>query len=182
MLEGSTGFVLDRGERWTANRIGCVSPSGMMLSPRLRRQYLPPGQLVVCADPCAVTTIVGSCVAVCLMDRVARVGGMNHYILPFKARNDDCLRYGAVAIPRLIDGVLAMGGRRDRLEAKVFGGASVVGALCHDGDHLGSRNVRLARQILSENGIPIIAEDVNGDRGRKVFFQSDEGTAWVRKL
>jgi chemotaxis protein CheD len=160
--------------------VGQVGPARPPL--RLPRQYLPPGQLVVCADSSAITTIVGSCVAVCLMDREAGVGGMNHYLLPYRTRPDDCLRYGAHAIPMLIACMLDAGGRKDRLAAKIFGGARLLGAPRHDGDHLGNRNVRLARQLLSENRIPIVAEDVNGDRGRKVFFHSDDGTAWVRKL
>lgn len=173
MPDGSTSGVLDRARNETAAPIGARRP---------RHRYLPPGHLVVCSNSCTVVTIVGSCVAICLVDRVARVGGMNHYLLPYNTKIDDGLRYGVVAIPRLIAGVLAAGGRKNRLEAKVFGGANVIGVLANHGDHLGNKNVQLAYRLLSESRIPIVAEDVNGTRGRKVLFDPDEGTAWVKRL
>jgi len=144
--------------------------------------YLPPGQMVVSVEPCAVTTVVGSCVAVCVTDPVARVGGMNHYLLPQCAGTDNPLRYGAKAIPQLIERALALGARRERLEAKVFGGASVLGALARQREHLGAKNARLAFELLRSAGISVLAEDVDGAQGRKVIYHTDDGAAWVRRL
>lgn len=144
--------------------------------------YLPPGQMVVSAEPCAVTTVVGSCVAVCVTDPVARVGGMNHYLLPQCAGTDNPLRYGVKAIPQLIERALALGARRERLEAKVFGGASVLGATARRGEHLGAKNARLAFELLRSAGISVLAEDVDGAQGRKVIYHTDDGAAWVRRL
>ena len=135
------------------------------------------------AEPYAVTTILGSCVALCLHDHQARVGGVNHYLLPLQLGRRDAPRYGSAAIPMLIDKLLALGARRDRLVAKVFGGACVMSG----GDeqrrtHLGAQNTEVAFRLLAEEGIPVTAEDVHGNRGRKVVFHTDDGSAWVKRL
>lgn len=135
------------------------------------------------AEPYAVTTILGSCVALCLHDHQARVGGVNHYLLPLQLGRRDAPRYGSAAIPMLIDKLLALGARRDRLVAKVFGGACVMSG----GDeqrrtHLGAQNTEVAFRLLAKEGIPVTAEDVHGNRGRKVVFHTDDGSAWVKRL
>jgi chemotaxis protein CheD len=183
-------MVLELSTAWPVSDAG----SGESGAPSVKRvwtpprkegyasHYLPPGQIVASAAPSVITTIVGSCVAVCLTDPEAGVGGINHYLLPERIGTESSLRYGVVAIPRLIERVLALGAAKDRLEAKVFGGASVVGALTRRGDHLGAKNARLAFELLRAQAIRVVAHDVGGDRGRKVVFHSDDGTAWVRRL
>ena len=129
------------------------------------------------------TTILGSCVAVCLWDRRLRLGGANHFLLPHGAgRGNDAARFGNVAVDRLITELVGLGSQRADLQAKVFGGAAVIEAFRGREGHLGSSNVELARARLNEHGIPIVAEDVGGHRGRKVIFQTDSGIALVRLI
>jgi chemotaxis protein CheD len=146
--------------------------------------FLHAGHLAVSADPCTITTIVGSCVTVCLFDPVRRAGGANHYVLPLASASSlSSLRFGDVAVAELVRRMMALGCRQGDLQAKVFGGAGVF--LASDrlgGESLGAKNVRMARQILGERRIPVVAEDLGGDRGRKVVFQTDAGDVWVRRL
>jgi chemotaxis protein CheD len=137
--------------------------------------------MVVSREPCRVTTVLGSCVAVGLWDPSSGVGGVNHFLLP---QGSDTARFGNVAVRMLIREVVAAGGRRRLLQAKVFGGACVLRAFkgVGTGTHLGQKNVEVARQILIDEGIPVAAEDVEGDRGRKLIFQTHDGAAWVRSL
>jgi chemotaxis protein CheD len=147
-----------------------------------RDVYLVPGAMHASADPCAVTTILGSCVAVCLTDVERRIGGINHYALPGRPVDGETLRFGTHAVRSLIEALVALGCRPARLQAKIFGGACVVshgGSWAH---HLGAQNVSVARELLGQAGIPVVAEDVEGFRGRKVIYFTDEGTAWIRRL
>ena len=147
----------------------------------LQQAYLHAGHMVVSREPCRVTTVLGSCVAVGLWDPSSGVGGVNHFLLP---QGSDSARFGNVAVRTLIREVVAAGGRRRLLQAKVFGGACVLRAFkgVGTGTHLGQKNVEVARQILIDEGIPVAAEDVEGDRGRKLIFQTHDGAAWVRSL
>jgi chemotaxis protein CheD len=144
--------------------------------------YLHPGQLFVSQDPHAVTTILGSCVSVCLWDSVRRVGGANHYLLPQSVGDGlASARFGSVAIFSLIERIEALGSRKQDLKAKVFGGACVIEAFAEK-SHLGSQNADLGLRILRQEGIPVMAEDVGGRRGRKVIFHTDSGLVLVRLI
>lgn len=146
--------------------------------------YLHPGQLHAAAGPVTITTILGSCVAICLFDRARGVGGTNHYLLPHHAdERSGSSRFGNVAMRRLLDHVLALGARRHELEAKLFGGACVLEAFrANERQHLGAQNVAAARTLLHAQSIPVRAEDVGGRRGRKLVFRVDDGTALVKLL
>lgn len=149
----------------------------------LQQAYLHAGHLIVSRDPCRVTTILGSCVAVGLWDPTTGVGGINHFLLPHGTGPDlESARFGNMAIRALIREVVAAGARRRHLEAKLFGGACVLRAFQSGTTHLGKKNVIVARQVLSDEGIPVKAEDVEGERGRKLIFQTHDGSAWVRSL
>ena len=143
--------------------------------------YLHAGQVAVASQPTAITTVLGSCVAVCLHDPDACVGGMNHFLLPHHVERERSPRFGSCAVPALIEAVVRAGASRGALVAKVFGGASVLGAL-RAGRNLGDENVQLALRLLEEERIPVLDRDVGGTRGRKVVLLADEGTAWVRQL
>jgi chemotaxis protein CheD len=143
--------------------------------------YLHAGHLVIASRPTAITTVLGSCVAVCLHDPISKIGGMNHFLLPLHVDRDHSPRFGTVAVPQLVDAVVRAGASRSALVAKVFGGASVIGVLAR-GRRLGEENALLALRLLEEARIPVLDKDVGGSRGRKVVFFVDEGTAWVRQL
>lgn len=148
-----------------------------------QRLHLHAGQLATFDTPAALTTILGSCVAVCLWDEGAGVGGMNHFLLPHWVGDGLASpRFGNIAVGSLIEQVLAMGGQPNRLQAKVFGGACVLAGAAEEGEHLGQRNVEVALKILGREGIDVLARDVGGRRARKLIFHTDNGSAWVKRL
>ena len=144
--------------------------------------YLHAGQLHAASVPTAITTVLGSCVSVCLYDPATKVGGMNHFLLPLHVEREASPRFGTIAVPALVEAVVRAGATRGGLVAKVFGGASVIGALGKTGRRLGDENAALAMRLLEEARIPVLDRDVGGERGRKLVFMVDEGTAWVRQL
>ncbi len=145
------------------------------------RKYVLPGRLFVTAEPYVVTTILGSCVAVCLWDPTLRAGGVNHFLLPHRAGPRlSSPRFGDPAMERLIAKTLALGSRPRDLQAKVFGGAHVLDQ--GDDRHLGARNVEVAHRVLAREGIPVVAEDVGGKGGRKVIFHTVDGRVLLRKF
>lgn len=120
------------------------------------------------------TTVLGSCVAVCLFDATARVGGMNHYLLAKAAGDDEqSLKYGAHAMELLINALLKQGARRDQLRAKVFGG----GVMNDSFRHIGPQNSAFALRYLSTEGIPVEGEDIGGRSARRVNFHPTTGRA-----
>ncbi len=161
-------------------RVAAEPPAFGRLLPAPIRVYLAPGLLYASAEAAQVTTILGSCVAVCLWDPQARVGGMNHFLLPEGAPHSP--RFGKSAVPLLIERVLELGARRSRLKAKVFGGACVLEAFRAGAQTLGVRNVEVARDRLHSEGIRVVGEDVGGDLGRKLVFDVQTGSAWIRAI
>ena len=156
-----------------------MSSATAILQPVGERLYLAPGRLHASAGEAQVTTILGSCVAVCLFDPTAGVGGINHYLLPSGSPASG--RFGDSATTLLLEAVLAQGADRRRLQAKVFGGACVLEAF-RDTPSLGARNVEVADERLAAEGIPVVGRDVGGERGRKVVFEVATGAAWVRLI
>jgi chemotaxis protein CheD len=144
------------------------------------RHYLYPGTLFVHREPHLVTTVLGSCVAVCLWDQGSRVGGINHYLLPlWNGEGLPTPRYGNIAIIKLIDKVRAMGAG-SKLIAKVFGGASMWektdGLLA-----VGQRNIELAIELLDQQRIPVVSSDFGGSVGRKIIFHTGDGTVLLKR-
>ena len=145
--------------------------------------YLHPGQLFASAERSAVSTILGSCVAVCLWDPILKIGGINHYLLPlWTGEGTASPRFGNVAVQDLLNRLLELGSQKRRLQAKLFGGACVIEAFRERENHLGTKNVQAAEELLGKEGIPLVGHDVGGCRGRKLIFHTDNGTAWVRQL
>jgi chemotaxis protein CheD len=121
-----------------------------------------------------LTTILGSCVAACIRDPVAGVGGMNHFLLPEGSGADSgAQRFGVNAMEMLINGILSRGGDRRRLEAKLFGGANVMAGLSNVGTH----NADFARRFLEDEGIYLVGEDVGGTAPRRIQFWPASGRA-----
>ncbi len=140
----------------------------------MKEIYLLPGKLVACAEPSRVRTILGSCVAVALHDQSLRFSGINHYLLASPTGSPEAGkgRYGDLAIPELIRRMLELGSRTFALTAKIYGGGEVLDDV-RIGRGVGRGNVEVARKLLGEAGIPIIFEDVGGDRGRKLVLLSE---------
>jgi chemotaxis protein CheD len=141
-------------------------------------QVIAQGEFAVGDRPeTVIQTILGSCVAVCLRDPVMRVGGMNHILLPDGgAGRIGVASFGASDMERLMNALLKRGAMRDRLEAKVFGGAAVVAGL----SDIGARNAAFVRSFLAAEGIVTLSENVGGDRPRQVRFWPESGRAQHR--
>ena len=145
--------------------------------------YLQPGQLFVSLENYAVTTILGSCVSVCLWDPVTKIAGINHFLLPSSSQDArGSTRFGDCAVRELIADVRALGAALNRVQAKIFGGACVLDAFRGGDHHLGAKNIAVARAELEQAKIPILGEDVGGRRGRKLIFHTGSGAAWVKEL
>jgi chemotaxis protein CheD len=138
------------------------------------------GQAYVDYAPHAISTVLGSCVAVCLYDPIAGVGGMNHYLLPFWNGNGlQSLKYGNIAIPKLIEMMEKKGSRVASMKAKVFGGASMNSNRVNN-MMIGEKNIMVAKDILSSYNIEILAHDLGGYSGRKVQFNIETGKVLMK--
>jgi chemotaxis protein CheD len=144
-----------------------------------------PNEFYVTSEDMVLQTVLGSCVAACIQDRTAGVGGMNHFMLPDDgadtgATNTDATRYGAYAMEVLLNELLKRGARRERLEAKVFGGAAVLAGMTTI--NIGDRNSVFVRRYLALEKVRILAEDLQGVHPRKVCYMPSTGQVMVRKL
>ena len=144
-----------------------------------RRIHVGQGEHHVTSDADVVlSTVLGSCVAMCLRDPVAGIGGMNHFLLPegAGAGTDAGRRYGAYAMELLINDVLKAGGRRERLEAKLFGGGRMFDSL----KDVGNSNADFAERFLADEGIPVVVASLRGAGGRRVHYWPVTGRALQR--
>ncbi len=160
----------------------CVFPCCTMNGSDNNNHYLLPGNIFAHRDEYTVTTVLGSCVSVCLWDPASGIGGINHYMLPLW--NGDGLaspRYGNIAIEKLIEKMLDLGADRGRLRAKIFGGGDVL-KVTNSFMKIGARNVVLAQDILRDEKIPIISSDTGGQNGRKLLYNTRTGVALVKLL
>lgn len=141
--------------------------------------FLYPGQLYVSRHGAEISTILGSCAAVCLWDSRKRIGGMNHYLLP-EGEEDSAnpYRYGNNANAALLKQMLSLGCDVKDLQGKIFGGSSAFSA--DPENSLGAQNVKLAEEFLQKHRIPLLLMDVNGKRGRRLTFHTDDGTTFIR--
>jgi chemotaxis protein CheD len=143
--------------------------------------FLAPGVVHCTSVPSRVTTILGSCVAVCLWDKVQRVGGINHFILPYRRQDRPSPRFGDVAIENLVEKMQRLGCNLDSMRAKVFGGAAVL-PFASGGDPVGEQNIRMAMECLREHGIPVIAQRTGGRTGLLIRLFTESGDVLVRRV
>ncbi|MBF0372866.1 MAG: chemoreceptor glutamine deamidase CheD [Alphaproteobacteria bacterium] len=138
------------------------------------------GDCYVTNDPNEVLcTVLGSCVAACVRDEAIGWGGMNHFLLPEGANGANlCMRYGGFAMEQLINGILARGGKRERLEIKVFGGANVLANMWAVGD----ANALFIERFLANEGLALAASHLRGKLARKVQFFPVAGKVRMREL
>jgi chemotaxis protein CheD len=144
-----------------------------------------PAEYYVTTSNTVLSTVLGSCVAACLHDAEAKVAGMNHFMLPEDndrtARNpQESMRYGTYAMDVLIAEMLRAGARRERLQAKVFGGGAVLANMTTL--NIGDRNADFVLRYLREQNIPVAAQDLRGAHARRVCFVPATGKASVRRL
>lgn len=143
--------------------------------------FLTPGGLYCTATPTVITTILGSCISVCLWDRIHRIGGMNHFVLPASANDMGSARYGDVSLGRLMEQMIELGARPRFLLAKVFGGATVL-PMGENAETVGARNLEIALRILSQHRVTVAAHRTGGENGQMIKFNTYTGEVAVRKL
>lgn len=157
----------------------------------LSRFAIKPGEYHATGDTVIISTLLGSCVSACLYDPLAKISGMNHFLLSNRryARNmpyyvTEAGRYGIYAMELLINEMLRLGAKRDSLRAKIFGGSSLFQSPDDVGNFfcVGSANVRFIKEFIAYEGIPLVAEDLGGDRGRAIYFCTGDFSVHVRKI
>ena len=144
-----------------------------------------PNEYYVTRQDVVLTTVLGSCVAACIRDETAGVGGMNHFMLPDDDGSADrmlsaSMRYGSYALEVLINELLKMGARRERLEAKVFGGGAVLANMTTL--NIGDRNADFVLRYLKTEEVRVAAQDLRGPHARRVSYFPVGGLALVRRL
>lgn len=149
-----------------------------------RARSIQPGEWAVEPDR-PLATLLGSCVAVCLVDPLSRIGGLNHFMLPSTSRaahdDIDSPLFGSSAMETLLDALLQRGAKKVRLQAKAFGGGAII-----DGGgaamRVGLRNADFTRKWLARRGIPLLAADFLGPWRRKVLFLPATGEVFCRRM
>ena len=139
-----------------------------------KRWHVVQGEFAVTDDPeVMLGTILGSCVAACMHDPVAKVGGMNHFLLPGEKAGrqssrtgPQAMRYGVQSMELLLNALYRMGARRERLQVKLFGGARVIDGL----SDVGQQNAAFAERFLASEGIVTTGGSLRGDKARRIQF------------
>jgi chemotaxis protein CheD len=154
-----------------------VPAVSVIAEPALKQIYLHPGELYTSQEPANVMIILGSCVAVCLYNPRFSIGGATHFLLPsLEGQGQPSPRYGDVAIERLLQELQLAGSKKKDLQAELYGGACVLSAFSGGSrEPIGEKNIRLAIETLSREGIPIMRRDTGGAKGRKVTMRTDTG-------
>jgi chemotaxis protein CheD len=146
-----------------------------------------PGEYFVTKEHEAIVTVLGSCVSACVRDRVAGVGGMNHFMLPISRGDFDigehksiteANRYGNYAMEHLINDVLKHGGSKQNLEIKVIGGGRIMNQMAN----IGWYNIGFTYDYLFTEGYDVLSQDIGDIFPRKVVYYPMTGRVRVKKL
>lgn len=150
---------------------------------------LQPGECYVTKNDEMLVTVLGSCIAACIRDPVAGVGGMNHFMLPEQAVGHEITRsslnnpelcYGNWAMEHLINSIIKCGGMRNRLEIKLFGGGRVLANMVRM--DIGQRNIEFVESFLANDELPVVAKDLGGNYPRKILYFAATGQAKMKKM
>lgn len=147
----------------------------------LPRYTIHPGDRRASDSPAILTTLLGSCVAACLYDPVAKVAGLNHFLLasPRYARDlpmtqTEAGRYGINAMELLINDMVHLGALRERIKAKVFGGGNIIASLSRDSFFcVSEQNQRFIGEFMETERMELVSRDLGGLRGRVIYFHTD---------
>jgi len=147
-----------------------------------------PGDYYATEKDQIIGTTLGSCISVCLFDKVNKIGGINHFLLSGELKNSNFLqdktaRYGQYAMEILIGEMIKIGARRESIIAKIFGGAHVIKSMgMHIKSKVSNSNIIFIRQYLKLENILCITEDSGGELARKIMFFTSTGKVFVKKL
>ena len=150
----------------------------------MEKKFIGIGEYEASKGPLIIHTILGSCVAACLFDDRNRIGGMNHILLPGKAKlheYDSSTRYGINAMELLINSIMKLGGERKFLKAKIFGGAHIIPTISVE-NSIGRLNSEFVISFLKDERIRIINSDVGGTETRKVIFNTHTGEVRLKRI
>jgi chemotaxis protein CheD len=143
-----------------------------------------PGEVYATQRDMVIVTVLGSCVSACLRDPDSKIGGINHFMLPFQAASEpkgplsEAARYGAYAMELLVNHLLSLGARRERIQAKVFGAGRIMPGM----SDVGARNADFAIDYLQRENIPVLASDLRGAAASKVYFFPRSGKVLLKRL
>ena len=144
------------------------------------KKFIHVGEIYIGVKPTEISTVLGSCIAVCLYDKVEQIGSMNHYLVPLWNENGlQSPKYGNISIPRLVENMINVGCSIKNIEAKIFGGANVIDVRVKD-MMIGRKNIIIAKELLREHNITITAQDIGGTQGRRIMMRSDTGKVMLR--
>ncbi|HEB72351.1 MAG TPA: response regulator [Nitrospirae bacterium] len=146
-----------------------------------KKIFVLPGEIALTKQSAEISTLLGSCVAVCLYNKKLKFGGMNHFMLSTGGNKSMAGKYGDYSTRKLIDSMLRVDGNVNNLEASVYGGGAVVGHLSA-GFNIGEKNIKIAVDILRERKIKIKTQKTGGDSGMKVYFNNHTGSIEVRMI
>lgn len=155
------------------------------------------GELYISTKGEVISTVLGSCISVCMYDPLKGVGGMNHFMLPESSSlagshysrdklsrehlTENSMKYGITAMEILIRELQKKGALRVNLRAKIFGGGNVITKMTHE-PSVGDKNIGFARAYLKMEGIKIESENVGNTFGRKIFFLTGKNSVFVKKV
>jgi len=141
-----------------------------------------PGEYYVTSNQEVVTTVLGSCISVCVYDPVNSIGGMNHFMLPSGTSDNDIMsqsfRYGDVAMEKLVNVILRHGGNKAELIFKAFGGGQIIKNMTS----IGQRNISFLHKFMTMEGYKLSASDLGGPHPRKVVFNPLDGKVKLKRL
>jgi len=133
----------------------------------MKEHYLKTSELFFSKENYKITTVLGSCVAVCLWDNILKFGGINHYLLPkWDGRNGESIKYGDISLKKLLNEFNKAGSNKKNIQAKIFGGAKIL----NDNLNIGEKNIEIAFEILKQNNIPVTSSDTGGLNARKIIY------------
>ena len=143
------------------------------------KHFLYPCSFYASKSPSHITTVLGTCVSVCLWDSKLKIGAINHYMMPlWNGEGLASPKFGNIAIDRIIKRMIGLGSTKSSLQAKIFGGKNETdGKASHY--KIGARNAEVAISTLEEEGIFITASSLGGEYGRRLQFYTDTGDVYI---
>ncbi len=156
-----------------------------------QRIIIEPGEFYVSTKQEVISTLLGSCVATCLFDERSRIIGMNHFLLAYRHHSfskpsieTEEGRYGMYAMELLINTMMAKGARRERLQAKCFGGGDVLHLRGETGGRrsLAGANIDFIREFLKNENIPMVSSSLGGKHGRNIHFVGEDNSVYVKVI
>lgn len=143
--------------------------------------------LKTATNPEVLTTLgLGSCIGICIYDPITKISGMAHIMLPSSKairNNSNTAKFADTAIVKLVDDMVAIGARRNRLTAKIAGGSQMFSfSSKNDMMKIGERNAVAVKEMLSHLRIPLKAEDTGGNYGRSIEFDANNGALQIKTI